>query len=229
SFKTAGTQEQFRSVRQGLIISKADMSRTGFLDKTLLAIARVAERSFFSEEHARMNGLLQALDVRIKLLSFLFILVLISFIHAPQSLGFLYGASILLAAASRVPLGLFVMRVWLFVPLFSAAVVLPALLNVITPGEPLWVIVALQKSYTWGPYVIPQEIAVTRQGLWSGIVLVSRVAASVSFAVLLTSSSGSSRTCFAQERAGRSIRSRLPMSGDGSRPESVLSSGSPSR
>ncbi len=86
-----------------------------------------------------MKGLLQALDVRVKLVSFLFILVLISLIHAPQSLWFLYGASLILAAASQVPLGLFVMRVWLFVPLFSAAVVLPALLNIITPGEPLWV------------------------------------------------------------------------------------------
>jgi cobalt/nickel transport system permease protein len=162
------------------------MSRTKFLDKTLLAVAQVAERSFFSEEHARMKGLLQLLDVRIKLLTFLFLLVLISFLHEPRSLWMLYGLSLMLAMLSRVPLLSFVTRVWLFVPLFSAAVVLPALLNIITPGEPLWVLVSLQRSYSWGPYTIPQEIAVTRQGLWGSIVFVSRVAASVSFAVLLT-------------------------------------------
>jgi len=78
------------------------------------------------------------------------------------------------------------MRVWLFVPLFSAAVVLPALLNIVTPGEPLWVLATLEKAHSWGPYTVPQEISITRQGLWGAILFISRVAASVSFAVLLT-------------------------------------------
>ena len=162
------------------------MTRTKFLDKTLLAAAQVAERSFFSEEHARMKGLLQSLDVRIKLLTFLFLLVLISFLHAPLSLWRLSGAAVVLAVASRIPLGIYLVRVWLIVPLVSAAIVLPALLNIVTPGEPLWVIATLERSYSWGPYILPQEIAVTRQGLWGSIVFISRVGASLSFAVLLT-------------------------------------------
>jgi len=163
----------------------AALSRTRFLDKTLLAVSQAAERSFFSEEHARTRGLLQSLDVRVRLATFLFLLVLVSFVHAPRSLWALCGASLLLAACSRVPLGPFLARVW-FVPLFAAAIVIPATLNIVTPGEPLWVVVSLEKAHSWGPYAVPQEIAVTRQGLWSGIVLVSRVTASVSFAVLLT-------------------------------------------
>jgi len=162
------------------------MTRTNFLDKTLLAAAQVAERSFFSEEHARMKGLLQSLDVRIKLLTFLFLLVLVSFLHAPLSLWCLSGAAVVLAVASRIPSGIYLVRVWLIVPLVSAAIVLPALLNIVTPGEPLWVIVTLERSYSWGPYVLPQEIAVTRQGLRGSIVFISRVGASLSFAVLLT-------------------------------------------
>ncbi|MHB8846597.1 MAG: cobalt ECF transporter T component CbiQ [Nitrospirota bacterium] len=162
------------------------MTRTVFLDRTLLAVARAAERSFFSEEHARMKGLLQSLDVRTKLLTFLFLIIVISFLHTSPALWCLSGAALVFAAASRIPVGLFLARVWLFVPLFSAAVVLPAVLNIVTPGEPIWVIVSLERSYSWGPYVVPQEIAVTRQGLWGSIVFVSRVSASVSFAVLLS-------------------------------------------
>ena len=162
------------------------MTRTSFLDKTLLAVAQVAERYFFSEEHARMKGLLQSLDVRVKLLSFLFLLVLTSFLHAPLSLWCLSGAALVLAVASGIPSGIYLMRVWLFVPFVSAAIVLPALLNIVTPGEPLRVIVTLERSYSWGPYVLPQEIAITRQGLWGGVVFISRVGASLSFAVLLT-------------------------------------------
>ncbi|MDA8160174.1 MAG: cobalt ECF transporter T component CbiQ [Desulfobacteraceae bacterium] len=162
------------------------MSQSRFLDKTLLSVARVAEYSFFSEVYARRGGVLQALDIRVKLLSFLAIIVLLSLLHSPEALWLAYGATILLALLSRVPLGFFQKRVWLFVPLFSAAVVLPALLNVITPGEPLLVLARFSHPHAWGPYTIPAEVAITRQGLWGAIVFVSRVAASVSFAVLLT-------------------------------------------
>ncbi len=161
------------------------MSGTRFLDKTLLAVSQVAERSFFSEEHARTRGLLQSLDVRVRLITFLFLLVVVSFVHAPRSLWLLSGVSLLLAACSRVPPGPFLKRVW-FVPVVAAAIVLPATLNIVTPGEPLWVVVGLEKARSLGPYTVPQEIAVTRQGLWSAVVLVSRVTASVSLAVLLT-------------------------------------------
>jgi cobalt/nickel transport system permease protein len=162
------------------------VARTTFLDKTLQTIAGVAEQSLFSEQYANRRGLLQALDIRFQIVTFLFILVLISLLHTPQALWLVYGASLALAAFSRVPLWFFVKRVWLFVPLFTAAIVLPAVLNIITPGEPLWVLLKLSRSYSYGPYTLPAEIAVTRQGLWGGIVFVSRVAASVSFAVLFT-------------------------------------------
>ncbi len=162
------------------------MYQTRFLDRTLLAIARVAEQSLFSEAYARRRGFLQILDTRIKLITFLFILIIISFIHSPHALWLLYGLSLVLAAVSRLPLGFFIKRVWLFVPIFSAAIVLPALLNIVTPGDPLLILLRLNTVHHWGPYTIPQEIAITRQGLWGGIVFVSRVSASVSFVVLLT-------------------------------------------
>ena len=162
------------------------MAKTTFLDKTLQTIAGVAEQSLFSEQYASRRGLLQALDIRFQIATFLFILVLISLLHTPQALWLVYGVSLVLAAFSRVPLWFFIKRVWLFVPLFTAAIVLPAVLNIITPGEPLWVLLKLSRSYSWGPYTLPAEIAVTRQGLWGGIVFVSRVAASVSYAVLFT-------------------------------------------
>ncbi len=160
------------------------MSQAKFLDKTLLAVANVAAQSLFSETYARRRGFLQILDVRTKLLTFLFIIVSISFFHDPRTLWLLYGLSLVLAVGSGVSLPFFLKRVWLFVPLFSAAIVLPALLNIVTPGDPLLILMRLSRAYTWGPYTIPREIAVTRQGLWGGIVFVSRVAASVSFAVL---------------------------------------------
>ncbi len=162
------------------------VSNVRFLDKTLLAVSRAAEQFLFSEQFAARAGFLQSLDIRTKLITFLLLLILISVLHTQGTLWFLYALSLVLAAISRIPLWFFMKRVWLFVPLFSAAIILPAVLNIITPGEPLWTVMTLRHPYVWGPYTIPAEITVTRQGLWGGILLVSRVAASVSFAVLFT-------------------------------------------
>ncbi len=162
------------------------VSNDRFLDKTLLAVSRAAEQFLFSEQYAARAGFLQSLDIRIKLITLLVLLILISVLHTPGTLWVLYALGLLLAAVSRIPLWFFLKRVWLFVPLFSAAIILPAILNIITPGEPLWTVMTFKHPYVWGPYTIPAEITVTRQGLWGGILFVSRVAASVSFAVLFT-------------------------------------------
>jgi cobalt/nickel transport system permease protein len=162
------------------------VARTTFLDKTLFTITRVAEQSFFSEEYANRRGLLQGIDIRYQIVSFLFILVVISILHRPESLWILYGTSLVLAAFSRIPLQFLVKRVWLFVPFFTAIIVLPSVLNIVTPGDPVAVLVRFSRPRTWGPYTIPAEITITRQGIQGGIVFVSRVAASVSFAVLFT-------------------------------------------
>lgn len=161
------------------------MSHEPFLDKTLRSIARITDQALFSEEYARKDGLLQSLDVRARLISLVFILVLISLAREPETLWLFCAAALSLAALSRVPIIYFITRAWLVAPLFTAAIVLPATLNLITPGDPVLVLATLEQPYAWGPYVVPQEIAITRQGLWGAVMLLSRVTASVSFAVLI--------------------------------------------
>lgn len=160
--------------------------RTTFLDKTLLAVAALSEQAVFSEAFARGKGLLQSIDVRVKLLTLVFLLMVASFLHGPGTLLLLTAFGVIAAVLSGIPLLFFVKRTFLIVPLFTAAIVLPALLNVVTPGDPLWLIVKLDRAYEWGPYRIPESIAVTQQGLRGAVVFVSRVAASVTWAVLFT-------------------------------------------
>jgi cobalt ECF transporter T component CbiQ len=87
-----------------------------------------------------------------------------------------YAATLGLAAASALPVGFFIKRVWLFVPVFTGIVVLPATLSVVTPGHvvlPLW---------HWHGTVQ----GVTAQGLTSAGLIVTRVATSISLVVLVT-------------------------------------------
>ena len=139
-----------------------------------------------SESVARRSGLLQAIDPRVKLITLLVIIVSVSIMRSSTVIWGVYLFTLLLAVASSVSLIFFIKRVWLFIPLFSAVIVIPALFNLITPGEPIWTVFHLARSYDLGPYHIPDTIAVTRQGVLTAITFIGRVSASVSLAVLLT-------------------------------------------
>lgn len=151
-------------------------SKRGFVDKTLTGGADVVRQALRADDVARADGLLQGLDPRVKLVTVLGLLVTASFVHHLPVLAALCFATLGLAAASAIPLGFFVKRVWLFVPIFTGIVVLPATLDVITPGH---VVVPLG---TW----FGHHLGMTRQGLTGAGIIVTRVAASISLVVLLT-------------------------------------------
>lgn len=158
----------------------------GFVERTIKGTARFLRDAILSEAIAKRQGLLQALDPRVRLVTILVLIVCVSLMKSPVTIWGMYLFVLLLAAGSSVSLMFFVKRVWLFIPLFSAVIVIPALFNVVTPGEPLWTMARLARNYDFGPYHIPEIIAITRQGLLTAATFIGRVAASVSLAVLLT-------------------------------------------
>ena len=162
------------------------VGRKGFVQRTIDGTAGFFRETILTETFAGRKGLLQALDPRVKLVTILLIIGSISVLRSPVTIWGVYGFSLLLSLTSMIPLIYFLKRVWLFVPLFSAIIVIPAVFNVITPGEPVWTILTLTGSHGLGPYHIPSTIAVTRQGVLTAIIFLGRVAASVSFAVLMT-------------------------------------------
>ena len=104
------------------------------------------------------------------------LLIVAAFVrHIPVLLG-LYVLTLALASMSAMPLGFFVKRVWLFVPIFTGIVVLPATLNLITPGT---IVVPLG---TW----FGHEVGLTSEGLHGAAIIIVRVAVSISLVVLLT-------------------------------------------
>ena len=168
------------------ISSKKRNGGKSFVERTIDGTARFLRDVILSEAIAKRHGLLQALDPRVRLMSILTLIVCISLMMSPITIWGVYLLVLLLAVASSVPLLFFIKRVWLFIPLFSAVIVIPALFNIVTPGEPLWTMVHLAQSHDFGPYHIPETISITRQGLLTAGTFIGRVAASVSLAVLLT-------------------------------------------
>lgn len=148
----------------------------GYLRKTLTGAAGLLRQVMFSEDVAARRGLLQRLDPRVKFCGMIIALVAAALVRHIPTLAVLYVATLGLAAASALPVGFFVKRVWLFVPIFTGVMVLPATLSIVTPGHvvlPLW---------HWHGAVE----GVTSQGLTSAGLVVSRVAVSISLVVLVT-------------------------------------------
>jgi cobalt/nickel transport system permease protein len=147
-----------------------------FVEKTLTASADVLRQVMFSEDVALQEGLLQRRDARAKIVAMFGLLVAAAFVHNIAVLLALYAGTLIVAASSRLPLGFFIKRVWLFIPIFTMVVVLPATLSIVTRGH------IVLELWSWHGH--PEGF--TSQGLTSAGLVVSRVAVSISLVLLLT-------------------------------------------
>ncbi|MDT5012407.1 MAG: cobalt/nickel transport system permease protein [Mycobacterium sp.] len=150
--------------------------RGSYVEKTLTGAAGVLRQVIFSDDASLKPGLLQRIEPRVKMITVVGLLVAGSFLHTIAALIVLYVATLALAASSGLPLGFFIKRVWLFVPIFTGIVLIPATLSIVTPGDlivPLW---------HWHGHAE----GITRQGMLSALLVVSRVASSISLVALVT-------------------------------------------
>lgn len=162
------------------------MGKQHVLEKTIAGAARLLEDTFLGERLAERDGLLQGIEPRCKVAGVLALILAVSFLRSPAAV---WGAALLtlpLAAASRIGIGFFTRRVLLLGPLFSLVVVLPAAFSILSPGENLWTVATLSREIRLGPWTVPAEIALTREGARTVLLITGRVAASVSLALLLT-------------------------------------------
>jgi len=125
---------------------------------------------------AGRGGLLQRVDPRVKLLTMVGLLMVAALVRHIPVLLVMYGFTLVLAAASKVPLGFFIRRVWFFIPIFTGIIVLPATFSFVTPGD---LVVFL---WHWNGH----PVGITAQGLTAAGLIVARVAVSISLVVLLT-------------------------------------------
>jgi cobalt/nickel transport system permease protein len=96
-----------------------------------------------------------------------------------------YVFLVLIAYLSRIEVRFFIKRVWLFIPIFSAFIVLPMIFNIFFPGDPLIQLISLGPGAHVGPFPLPESIYITRQGVYAASTFILRVAACVSAIVLL--------------------------------------------
>lgn len=164
-----------------------------FVRKTLRHVAETLDVTLASEEIARRNGLLQKIPAVPKIVLLLALILAAALARSPWLLLSLYLICLALAGLSRVPIKVIVGRVWLGVVLFSGVVLLPSLFNWVAPGTPVLVIAHFGPTsgggaagvIRLGPWQVPAELAITREGLLGAFLVIGRVAVSLSAATLL--------------------------------------------
>jgi len=151
------------------------MSKGNFIERSIEGALTFLKESIFAEQYALENGFMQSIDPRIKTVSFLLFIVYALFTKDLMVLLCLYAVCLVLACISKIHLGFFLKRTWVFIPIFSFFIAIPSLFSIFTPGEVL---------ATWK--IAGFTLAITRQGLSGAILFVMRVITSVSFVILLS-------------------------------------------
>ncbi|MFH1075197.1 MAG: cobalt ECF transporter T component CbiQ [Candidatus Firestonebacteria bacterium] len=103
--------------------------RSNFVERSIMGTLSFLRESVFSEEFASKKGFLQLIDPRIKAVAFILLLILIMLAQEINSLIFLYLFCLLLAVFSRINIGFFLKRTWIFIPLFSIFIALPIIIT----------------------------------------------------------------------------------------------------
>jgi len=148
---------------------------SNFIERSIMGALSFLRDSIFADEYALKNGLLQSFDPRVKTATLLLFIIQVLFTKSIIVLLLLYVFCLLLSCLSKIHLSFFLKRTWVFIPLFSLLIAIPAMFSIFTPGEQL----AAFK-------ILGAKFIITHQGLSTAALFVSRVVTSVSFAILLS-------------------------------------------
>jgi cobalt/nickel transport system permease protein len=159
-------------------------TRHSFLRRALKQFAQLIAQDLAAEHTAELPGFLQGVDARAKLLGMAGLLVAVTLLTNPALSAAVVVLCLILAIASRLPLKT-VAQAWLLVPLFTVALIAPAVLNVVTPGAPVAHLWTFGPGAHLGPYSLPAELTITQPGLFVASRFVLRVLACMSLVLII--------------------------------------------
>ncbi len=152
----------------------AGAGNNNFIERSIAGAIAFIKDSIFSEEYSSKNGLMQSIDPRMKVVTSALLLLTALFTNSVAVVLYIYLISLIFTYLSKINIVFFLKRTWVFIPLFSLFIAIPALFSVFTPGDPI------ADINLFGHY-----LTITRQGLSGAMLFVTRVITSVSIVVLL--------------------------------------------
>jgi cobalt/nickel transport system permease protein len=103
--------------------------RKNILEKTLIILKNFFKETIFPK-HTQKNGFLQKINSKIKVLTFISLIFILSFINKTEVFLIFLILAIILSVLSKINLFFFLKRTFIFVPLFTAIIIFPNIFNV---------------------------------------------------------------------------------------------------
>jgi cobalt/nickel transport system permease protein len=166
-------------------LSKVKRAKLSFLDKTLINSSKAVKSIYLQAENAARDNFIQEINPKVKLISLIYMSIVISIVNNPV-IQILISAFILLSyIIARLKIFEVYRKIFLLAFIFGFLVILPASLNVITPGKIIFNLITFNKPSHFLIYTIPQNIGFTANGIQVVALVFLRVMNSVAFALLV--------------------------------------------
>ena len=175
--KTSDSQYEFAEVRR--------RSKLSFLDKTILNSATVIKSIYIQAENASKRNVVQRINPHIKFISLIYMAIIISIVRDIPSQILLTALIFTFYILARLKVFLVYRKIFVLTFVFGFLTILPASLNIITPGKVILSLITFDRPYHVWIYYVPQNIGFTQSGFQVVTLLFLRVLNSVSFALLI--------------------------------------------
>lgn len=166
-------------------LAKVKRAKLSFLDKTILNTARAVKSIYLQEENAARENFIQKVNPHVKLISLIYLAVVISIVNNLYAQILTSVFILLLYIIARLRVFQVYRKIFFLAFIFGFLVVFPAALNVITPGKIIFNLITFDKPSHFWIYNIPQNIGFTANGFQVVLLVFLRVLNSVSFAMLI--------------------------------------------
>jgi len=165
----------------------AESKKLSFIDKTINNAAAFVSATFVQWQSAKKKGFFQLLDSRVKVMFLLFYVILVSILTSVAAQLLTASILLLLYFFSKLNIISIYKRVFAIGFIFGFLIFIPASLNIFTKGENVFTVLRFSHPHSWWIYNIPQEIAITHEGIRTVLRLTLKVFNSVSIVLLVVS------------------------------------------
>ena len=171
-------QAQYRLV-------KGNRAKHSFLDKTLLNSASAVKSIYLQAENSSTENFIQKINPYVKLISLIYLAIVISIVSNPLTQILITSFIFTLYIIARLKVFEVYRKIFFLAFIFGFLVILPASLNIITPGKIIFNLISFNKLSHFWIYTIPKNIGFTENGFQVVSLVFLRVLNSVSFSLLI--------------------------------------------
>ena len=159
--------------------------RHSFLNRTIVHAAGAVKSIYLQAENASHGSFIHRIHPNVKLVSLIYLEIVISIVRHPAAQMAATFAIFFLFLLARLKLIQVYRKIFFLAFIFGFLIMIPASLNLVSPGKIIFNLVAFQAPSRFLIYQIPQNIGFTAEGFQVVSLVFLRVLNSVAFALLI--------------------------------------------